>query len=54
MISEPASADPMSPAGRKLDEGIEAVSELFELARAVFESAFAGWCPSLISRVILS
>ena len=42
MISEPASVDPMSPAGQKLDEGIKAVSELLELARAVFEPAFAG------------
>lgn len=42
MISEPASFDPMSPAGQKLDKGIKAVSELVELARAVFEPAFAG------------
>jgi uncharacterized protein len=42
MISQPASVDPMSPAGQKLDGGIKAVSELLELARAVFEPAFAG------------
>jgi Fe-S-cluster containining protein len=41
-ISEPANFDPTSPAGQKLDEGIRAVSELLELARAVFEPAFAG------------
>lgn len=41
-ISEPADADPLTPAGHKLDMGIKAVSELLELARTVFEPAFAG------------
>lgn len=41
-ISEPASFDPLSPEGQRLDRGIEAVSELLELARAVFEPGFAG------------
>lgn len=41
-ISEPASYDPMSAPGRKLDRGIKAVSELLQLARAVFEPVFAG------------
>ena len=41
-LSEPASFDPLSPAGQKLDGGIKAVSELLALARAVFEPAFAG------------
>jgi Fe-S-cluster containining protein len=41
-ISEPANVDPMSPAGRKFDEGIKAVAELLELGRAVFVPAFAG------------
>lgn len=42
LISEPSSVDPRSPGGQSLDRGIEAVSELLELARVVFEPAFLG------------
>jgi Fe-S-cluster containining protein len=41
-LDEPVGVDPMSPAGRKFDTGVQAFSELIELARSVFEPTLGG------------